>query len=159
MRPCLLSLIAFLTLAGRIASADQPAPAPPVVPEIADGSITIHGSIVALGIGYEWARGTLVYHGRTYPFRVRGFSVMDLGAARIIGGGEVFNLHSLADFAGNYAGSTFGSAVSHGASLALFKNEHGVAIRTRSTISGVRFNLSGNGMRIEFTAPSGHSED
>jgi hypothetical protein len=125
-----------------------------VAPAVADGSITISGGVVALGIGYEWARGTLVYQGRAYPFWVRGVSVMDIGAAKIVGSGEVFNLKSLADFEGNYAGTTFGSAVSQGASLGLIKNEHGVSIRARSTVSGVRFNFSGNGIRIRFTTPS-----
>jgi hypothetical protein len=78
---------------------------------------------------------------------------MDIGAAKIAGVGEVFNLNFLADFEGDYAGSTFGSAVSRGASLALIKNEKGVTIRARSKVSGVRFNFSGNGMRIRLTAP------
>jgi hypothetical protein len=154
MRPFIQSLIAALMLAGASAAmSNDSSPRPMVVPEVADGSITISGGVVALGIGYEWARGTLIYQGRAYPFSVRGLSVMDIGAAKITGGGEVFNLKSLADFAGNYAGTTFGSAVSRGASLALIKNENGVTIRARSTVSGVRFNFSGNGIRIRLTAP------
>ncbi len=121
-----------------------------------DAVLTISGGVVALGVGYEWARGTLVYQGRSIPFLIRGVSVMDLGAARIAGTGEVFHLKSLADFEGNYAGSTFGSAVSRGASLALLKNEHGVTIRTRSAVSGVRFNFSGNDVRIKFTPAAHH---
>lgn len=153
MRRLILGLISALALVWGAAPADSYTPPPAGVPDVADGTFTISGGIIALGIGYEWGHGTLVYHGRSYPFRVRGVSVMDLGAAKITGDGAVFNLKSLADFAGNYAGSTFGSAVSHGASLALFKNEHGVTIRARSAISGLRFNFSGNGMRIRFTTP------
>jgi hypothetical protein len=153
MHPFIRSLIAALLLASASASAGNDSTAPQVAPEIADGSITISGGVVALGVGYEWARGTLIYHGRAYPFWVRGLSVMDIGAAKITGGGEVFNLKSLADFQGNYVGTTFGSAVAHGASLGLIKNENGVTIRARSTVSGVRFNFSGNGIRIRFTTP------
>jgi hypothetical protein len=157
MTPSIQGLIAVLMLTGGMASAGNDSP-PAVVPaEVADASISINGGVVALGVGYEWARGTLVYRGRTYPFRVRGLSFMDIGAAKITGDGEVFHLKSVTDFEGDYAGSTFGSAVSHGASVALFKNEHGVSIRARSTVSGVRFNFSGNGIRIRF--PSRHSED
>ncbi len=155
MRPSIRGLIAILMLAGGVATAGNDASAPPVAPEVADASIAFDGGIIALGIGYEWAHGTLIYRGRSYPFLVRGASFMDLGAAKIKGSGEVFNLKSLTDFEGDYAGSTFGSAVSSGASLALFKNERGVRIRARSTISGVRFNFSGNGLRIRFSAPSG----
>lgn len=153
MRPLILGLVAALTLVGDAALAGSYTPPVADVSDVADGTITISGGIVALGIGYEWARGTLVYQGRSYPFRVRGVSVMDLGAAKITGDGAVFNLKSVANFAGSYAGSTFGSAVSHGTSLALFKNENGVTIRARSAVSGLRLNFSGNGMRIRFTTP------
>lgn len=108
-----------------------------------------------MGVGYEWARGVLEFNGRTYPFWVRGISVMDVGAAKIVGSGEVFDLKSLADFEGAYAGSTFGSAVSRGASLGLMKNDKGVTIRMRSAVAGIRFNFSGNGMRIKLTPPPG----
>jgi hypothetical protein len=151
MSPFLQGLLA-LTLAGAPAMLRADAPTP-VVPEVPDATITLTGGVIGLGIGYEWAHGTLSYQGRTFPFRVHGLSVMDIGAARITGTGEVFNLKTLAQFEGDYAGSTFGSAVSRGSSLALIKNESGVIIKARSSISGVRFNFSGNGIRIQFTLP------
>jgi len=154
MHPPTRSLLAVLMLAGSAATAGSDSPPPMVAPTVADGSMTISGGVVALGVGYEWARGTLVYHGRAYPFWIRGISVMDLGAAKFTGGGEVFNLKSLSDFEGNYAGTTVGSAVAHGASLALIKNENGVTIRARSTVSGVRLNFSGTGIRIRFSNPT-----
>jgi hypothetical protein len=147
------TLVAVLILATASVSARSSAPAPLETLGVPDATITITGGVVALAVGYEWARGTLTYQGQTIPFWIRGVSVMDVGAAKIAGAGEVFNLKSLADFEGNYAGTTFGSAVSRGASLALIKNAKGVAIRARSTVSGVRFNFSANGMRIRLTAP------
>jgi hypothetical protein len=158
------TLLVALMLTATAASSGAEVVAPISAPGTPDATITISGGVIALGIGYEWAHGTLTYQGRTYPFRVRGMSVMDIGAAKITGVGEVFDLKSLAAFEGRYAGSTFGSAVSRGASLALIKNASGVTIRARSTVSGIRFNFSGNGFRIEFTAPpkAGHeikSED
>jgi hypothetical protein len=110
--------------------------------------------VIALGVGYEWARGTLTYQGQSIPFWVHGFSLMDIGAAKISGVGEVFNLKTLASFEGDYAGSTFGSAVAHGESMALLKNSNGVIIRARSGVSGVRLNFSGNTMRIRLAAPA-----
>jgi outer membrane immunogenic protein len=153
MTRSLQSLVAVLGLVGASVSAGAGAPAPMEDLGPPDATITISGGVIAVGVGYEWARGTLTYQGQTVPFWVRGVSVMDIGAAKIAGVGEVFNLKSLADFEGNYAGTTFGSAISRGASLALIKNEKGVTIRARSTISGVRLNFSGNGMRIRLTAP------
>ncbi len=154
MKLALRSLLALLVLAGTSASAGTGAPSTIEVPATADATITISGHIVALGIGFEWARGTLFYRGRSIPFWVRGISVMDIGAAKILGTGEVFDLKSVADFEGRYVGSTFGSAVSKGASLALIKNERGVSIRVRSDVTGIRFNFSGIGVRIRLTAPT-----
>jgi hypothetical protein len=154
MRSFITRLAAMVLLMSSAASGQEGGSPGPAVPEVADASITLDGGIIALGIGYEWVHGTLFYHGQVYPFQVRGLSFIDLGAAKIRGSGEVFNLKSVSDFQGDYAGSTFGSAVSSGASLALFTNEHGVRIRARSTISGVRLNFSGNVLRIRLAKPS-----
>ncbi len=145
--------LAVLALASSSAFAGPGAPATIEVAATPDATITISGHIIALGVGYEWARGTLVYQGRSIPFWVRGISLIDIGAAKIVGSGEVFDLKSIADFEGRYVGSTFGSAVSKGASLALLKNDHGVSIRVRSDVSGLRFNFSGIGVRIRLTSP------
>ena len=154
MRYTLPTLLTALLLTRASAAGGPPALAPVEEMGPPDATLTISGGVIALGIGYEWAHGTLMYQGRSIPFTVRGVSVLDVGAAKISGAGEVFHLKSLADFAGNYGGSTFGSAVAHGASLGLVKNEHGVTIRARSTVSGVRLNFSGNGMRIRLTSPA-----
>ncbi len=148
------TLIAALTLACGAAAAGADAPVPTAEIGVADATLTISGHVIALGIGYEWARGTLTYQGRSIPFWVQGLSVLDIGAAKITGVGEVFNLRTVARFEGDYAGSTFGSAVSHGQSIALLKNANGVAIRVRSAVSGVRLNFSGNTLRIRLTAPA-----
>jgi hypothetical protein len=149
-RSMLKPLVLLLAGAGPAALADMPAPAPAPMsqPAVPDATITLSGGVFALGIGYEWAHGTLNYQGHAYPFHVRGMSLLDLGAASVTGAGQVFNLHSLQDFNGNYVGTTVGSAVSQGGSLALMKNERGVTIRALSQVHGVRFNFSGNGMRI-----------
>jgi hypothetical protein len=149
MKPLVRNLLGVLVLAASCAHAGVDNPTPKSDVEVPDATLTLSGGVVALGIGYEWVHGALKYQGRTYTFRVQGFSIMDLGAAKISGIGEVFNLKSLADFDGYYAGTTFGSAVSHGGSLALIKNERGVTIKARSTLSGVRFSFSGNGMHIK----------
>ncbi len=156
MSRALKSLFAALILMSAAASAGPPAPAPPEVTGPPDATFTISGGVIALGVGYQWARGTLLYQGQSIAFTVRGVSLLDIGAAKIAGSGEVFHLKSLDDFAGNYAGSTFGSAVARGASLGLVKNEHGVIIRARSTVSGVRLNFSGNAMRIRLGSAPTH---
>lgn len=158
MSPLMRSPFAMLLLWSACAAAGSSAPAPSDADgaQKPDATITISGGVVALGVGYEWARGTLTYQGRTIPFWIDGLSVVDIGAAKLAGTGQVFNLKSLDDFAGPYAGSTFGSAVAHGTSLALLKNENGVTVRIRSSVSGVRFNFSGNGMHIRLSTPPKH---
>ena len=148
------TLVALLVLACVAAYADPGAPTPSEAVGTPDATLTISGRVIALGVGYEWARGTLTYQGQSIPFWVRGFSVMDIGAAKITGVGEVFNLKSVASFGGDYVGSTFGSAVAHGESMALLKNANGVVIRARSGESGVRLNFSGNTVRIRLAAPA-----
>jgi hypothetical protein len=157
MSATLKTLLVALSLASAAAVAGAPAPTAPEISGPPDATLTISGGVIALGVGYEWARGTLLYQGQTIPFTVRGVSVVDVGAAKIAGAGEVYHLKSLADFAGNYAGSSFGSAVTRGASLALIKNEHGVTIRARSAVSGVRWNFSGNGVRIRLGSVPPHT--
>ena len=119
MKPMVRNLLGVLLLAGSRAFAGVDDPTPRATVEVPDATLTLRGGVVALGIGYEWVHGTLIYQGRTYTFGVHGFSILDIGAAKLSGSGEVFNLKSLADFDGYYAGTTFGSGLSHGGSLAL----------------------------------------
>jgi outer membrane immunogenic protein len=154
VRRAVHTLVTVLALLSASAPAGAGAPAPTEAVGVPDATITISGNVIALGVGYEWARGTLTYKGQTIPFWVRGISAMDIGVAKFTGVGEVFHLDSLSEFAGNYVGSTFGSAVPHGESIVLLKNEKAVSIRARSTVSGIRLNFSGNGMRIRLSAPS-----
>lgn len=148
------TLIALLVLACVAAYADPGAPTPSEAVGTPDATLSISGHVIALGVGYEWARGTLTYQGQSIPFWVHGLSVMDIGAAKITGVGEVFNLKSVAGFAGDYVGSTFGSAVAHGQSMGLVKNANGVVIRVRSAESGMRLNFSGNTVRIRLAKPA-----
>ncbi len=143
MRSILQCLLAVLIFSNATASVGSDSSAAAETAGTPDATFTISGGVVAFGVGYEWARGALLYQGRMIPFWVRGVSVMDIGAGKIAGTGEVFHLNSLADFEGDYGGTTFGSAISRGTSLSLLKNRVGVTLKARSTISGVRFNFSG----------------
>jgi hypothetical protein len=75
-------------------------------------------------------------------------SVADVGAAGINAEGEVYNLTSPADLAGNYSAVTAGMTIIEGGSVAYLKNEKGVVIKLHSQTGGLRFNLSANGMHI-----------
>ena len=82
-----------------------------------DATLTLSEGSVAAGIGFSWGNGVLTYKGKTYPVRVEGLSVGELGVARATAKGEVSHLAKLADFPGNYAavgaGATAGGGGGH----------------------------------------------
>src|SRR5688572_17087166 len=73
------------------------------------GKVTLESKSVALGVGVSWGDGILEYRGKTYPFTVRGLSVVDLGVSKITAKDEVVNLKKLSDFDGNYASAKAGA--------------------------------------------------
>jgi hypothetical protein len=56
---------------------------PPPVAEGAAPSATVSlsGGAVAVGVGYVWGHGTLDFTGKHYAFKLKGISVVDVGAA------------------------------------------------------------------------------
>ena len=72
------------------------------VAQKADATLTLSDGSVALGIGFSWGKGTLSYGGKTYPVKVEGLSVGEVGVTRATAKGEVSNLAKLEDFSGNY---------------------------------------------------------
>jgi hypothetical protein len=149
MRKLIFSLAAPLLLSAVAVAADD---APPVAPgAIPSGYVWYSGGSVAVAIGYTWGHGTL-YNStdqKQDPFKLSGVSVADVGAAGINAEGEVYNLTSPADLAGNYSAVTAGVTIIEGGSVAYLKNEKGVVIKLHSQTGGLRFNLSANGMQIK----------
>jgi len=47
-----------------------------------DATLTLSEGSVAVGIGFSWGKGTLSYQGKTYPFKVDGLSVGEVGLTR-----------------------------------------------------------------------------
>ena len=106
---------------------------------------------MAAGIGFVWGHGTIKYQDTERAFKVSGLSIVDVGAASLTATGDVYHLSKLSDFEGNYIAWSAGLAVGGGASATYLKNEHGVVLKLVSTQSGIRFNLSSNGVRITLT--------
>src|SRR6202158_5024643 len=151
MHKLFLSLFAIAFVSG-VAAAAEGASSPPPVAEGSTPSayVWLSGGSVAIGIGYTWGHGTL-YNSKDqkqYKFKLSGVSVADVGGAGINAEGEVYNLSSPADLAGNYSAVTAGLTIIEGGSVAYLKNEKGVVIKLHSQKGGVRFNLSASGMRI-----------
>ena len=101
------------------------APSPPPSPSTAnlsssEGTVTFSGGAFAIGIGFQWGSGTLTYQGQQYPFKISGLSVLDVGVSGVSGRGTVHNLHSVADFGGNYVSISAGLTVAGGGSVTSF---------------------------------------
>lgn len=113
-----------------------------------DATLTLSEGSVAVGIGYSWGKGTLTYQGKTYPVKVQGLSVGEVGVQRATATGEVFNLKKLADFNGNYVAGAAGATVGGGAGITAMKNQNGVVIEVKSTTQGASLKLAAEGVKL-----------
>jgi len=147
MRKQILGLVAAV-LASTAAMAAGDAPVAEAA--IPSGYVWFSGGSVAVGIGYTWGHGTL-YNSKDqkqYHFKLSGLSIADVGAAGIDAEGEVYNLTSPADLAGDYSAVTAGLTIIAGGSVAYLKNDKGVVIKVHSQSGGLKFDLSANGTHI-----------
>jgi hypothetical protein len=119
--------------------------------ETPDATIKLSGGSVAAGVGLSWGSGTLSYKGKSYPIKVTGLSVGDVGVTKIEASGRVFDLKKLDDFDGNYTAVAAGATVAGGAAALAMKNQNGVTVKLLSTTQGVKFALgtAGVDMKIE----------
>jgi hypothetical protein len=133
---------------GQISQAADQEANPPPADSPTDATLLLQGGSVAAGIGYVWGKGTLSYQGADHTFSINGVSVVDVGGAKIDATGAVMHLSALQDFAGTYTAWGAGLTVAEGGSAVYMKNEHGVVIKLLSKTTGLRFNLSGNGIKV-----------
>jgi hypothetical protein len=112
-------------------------------------TIKLSGGSVAAGVGVDWGRGTLTYHGQEYPISLKGLSVGDVGATSIEASGTVFHLKSLGDFNGNYTTVDAGVTAAGGGGVAVMKNQNGVTVQLVSTTQGVQIGVGGAGVDMK----------
>lgn len=110
--------------------------------------VELQRSSIGAGIGISWGHGTLSFEGNSYAFSVKGLSVGDIGAAKIIAEGAVENMESLSDFAGTYVAVEAGATAGKGASSLTMMNEHGVTISLASQREGLGLTLGAQGFSI-----------
>jgi hypothetical protein len=132
---------------------DPAVPPPPEAPadprdSTPDATLQLHGGSVAAGIGFVWGHGTVNYQGMDHSFAIHGVSVVDVGGASISATGVVMNLKQLKDLAGKYVAWGAGITIAGGGSAVYMKNQNGVVIKLIAHTEGLRFNLSGNGIRL-----------
>ncbi len=141
MRRVLVSvlMVAVLVGLGALGTAGEKQP---------DATLKLSEGSVGVGIGWTWGKGTLTFKGKTYPFKVEGLSVGDVGVKRADATGNVYNLKKLEDFTGNYTAGAAGATVGGGAAVAALKNQNGVEINLTSTTQGVAFKLAAEGIKL-----------
>jgi hypothetical protein len=110
--------------------------------------VELQRSSIGAGIGISWGHGTLSFEGNRYAFSVKGLSVGDIGAAKIIAEGAVENMESLSDFAGTYVAVEAGATAGKGVSSLTMMNEHGVTISLASQREGLGLTLGAQGFAI-----------
>jgi hypothetical protein len=112
------------------------------------GTLKLTDGSVAAGIGYSWGKGTLSYAGKTYPVKVEGLSVGEVGVTRATAVGTVKNLAKVADFAGTYVAVGAGATVAGGADVTVMRNQNGVVVEMTSTTQGASLKLGADGIRM-----------
>jgi hypothetical protein len=127
----------------RIAAACIAAAAPlfSFAAEQPDATLDLMGHAVGLGVGVNWAKGTL-------PVSVKGLSLSTLGVTSVSATGDVYHLGKLADFAGNYTAISAGATLASGGGVTAMKNSHGVVIRMRAANDGVELKLGIDGVAM-----------
>jgi hypothetical protein len=145
-----LAAAAALQLGTLNAVGEESPPAPVADDAVPDATLQLHGGTFAVGVGFLWGKGTLTYQGVDHKFIVSGVSIGDLGGARITASGPVSHMVNLSDFEGSYVAWGMGATIGSGGSAVYMKNEHGVLIKLITRASGLRFHVSGHGVKIKF---------
>jgi len=149
MRALIFSM-ATMVLMGGVAIGDQAVDATPVADSATpDATVSLSATSVAAGIGWVWGSGDLEFKGQGHSFKISGLSVVDAGVSSITATGQVYGLTKVQDFSGNYTVASAGIALGGGAGASYLKNEHGVIIKLVDTEQGIRFDLSGEGMKVK----------
>jgi hypothetical protein len=113
------------------------------------GEITIEAKQLAAGVGYSWGDGVMKFQGKEYPFTVQGLNVAAVGFSKINAVGDVYNLKTAADLAGNYVAVSAGLSLAKGVAGLSMRNDKGVVINLRSAQQGVQLNLGVDGFNIK----------
>ena len=127
-----------------------------VAAQAPDGTLKIVSRLVAPGVGLSWGDGVLIYQGQEYPFTFQANGLFrDVDAAMTAAelSGQVFNLKNPSDFSGNYQKVEAANSESGAGTRASLKNQNGVVVNLESSIEGRKFNLSREGLNIEFKKP------
>jgi hypothetical protein len=117
-------------------------------PYYAVGSVSIDMMSVAAGVGASWGSGVLKFKGQSHLFKIDGLSVGNVGVSSITAVGNVYNMTSIAQFAGNYAAVGAGITLAGGVAGLKMQNQSGVIINLYAVQQGVQLNIGPQGFTV-----------
>ena len=116
------------------------------------GLISLNFRSAGLGVGGTSGEGVLSFQGRDHPFTISGLNIGEVGVSGFQGAGKVYDLKTVNDFAGAYAGSEAGFAVRGGQSELSMRNGKGVTIVVLANEGkefGTRISLGASGISVK----------
>jgi hypothetical protein len=113
-----------------------------------NATLSLSYDSVSAFMGLHWGEGTLSYGGKTYPVKVEGLSVGELGLTRATAQGKVSNLGRVEDFSGNYVAVGAEATAAGGAGVTVMRNQNGVVVELTSTTQGASMLLGAKGIRL-----------
>jgi hypothetical protein len=128
--------MSVLLVGSALAQAQAPAPGA----QKPDGTVKLTKGSAAVGIGWSWGEGVLTYRGKTYPFKVEGLTVLEVGVTKAQAIGEVFNLKKLEDF-GVYRAAGAEATAGKGKGVTALPNGAGVNLQLKSATKGANLKL------------------
>jgi hypothetical protein len=117
-------------------------------PYYAVGAVSVDMTTVAAGVGASWGSGVLRFKGQRHLFKIDGLSVGNVGVSSINAVGNVYNMTSLSQFAGNYAAVGAGITLAGGVAGLKMQNQSGVIINLYAVQQGVQLNIGPQGFTI-----------
>ncbi len=101
-------------------------------------------------VGVSGGKGTVTFHGRTYPIKIGGVSLgATIGASKAQMVGTAFNVNHVSDIAGTYSGAGAGMAVAGGGKVAQLQNSNGVVLKVKGREIGFSFSVDLSGMEVQ----------
>jgi len=106
------------------------------------GKVSIEEKQFGLILGGSTGGGTLTFHGKKYPFKLKGLSAgLDVGVSKMSAVGEVYDLKKVSQFPGTFTKFEASIALGGGVGGLRLQNENGVIMNLRSRTKGLNLNL------------------
>ena len=113
------------------------------------GTISIDETQIGLLMGGDFGAGTLTFHGKTYPFKLKGLGERASVSIEpnMNATGEVYDLKEVSQFPGVYTKLETSIALGGGAGSLRLKNKNSVILSLHST-QGIELGLEHGGVTV-----------